>query len=204
MSYATIPSQESIDRTIAALKPRGVEVIVVDTKEQALEEVKKMIPAGSDVMTGSSITLEQIGIIDMLKSHNHPWKNLKDAIFAETDPTKQGMLRKQSVLSEYFLGSVHAIAETGEIVVASGSGSQLPSYAFSSNHVIWIAGAHKITPTLADAITRVREYVLPLEDKRMKSTGAPGSVIGKLLIIEKEIMPNRKLKLILVKEVLGF
>ena len=183
---------------------RNIEVTFVKNKEQALEEIKKTIPNGSELMTGSSITLDQIGFIDLLKSHNHSWKNLKDEIVAEKDPIKQNILRKQSVLADYFLGSVHAIAETGEIVVASGSGSQLPAYVFTSDHVIWVVGAQKIVPTLDEALKRVKEYCLPLEDERMKSTGAPGSAIGKLLIFEKEIMPNRKLKLILVNEVLGF
>ncbi len=128
----------------------------------------------------------------------------QDIILAEKDEAKQTELRKKSVSSEYFLGSVHAIAETGEMVIASASGSQLPAYVFTSNNVIWVVGAQKIVPTLSDAIKRVREYVLPLEEARMKSEGGWGSTIGKLLIFEKEINPDRKLTLILVNEKLGF
>ncbi len=89
------------------------------------------------------------------------------------------------MLSEYFLGSVHAIAETGEMVIASASGSQLPAYIFTSNNVIWVAGTQKIAPALPDAIKRVEEYVFPMEDARMKKEGAAGSTIGKLLVNEK-------------------
>lgn len=85
-----------------------------------------------------------------------------------------------------FLGSVHAIAETGEMVIASASGSQLPSYVFTSDNVIWVVGTQKIVPTLSDAMKRVREYTLPLEDARMKSEGFPGNTIGKLLIFENQ------------------
>jgi L-lactate utilization protein LutC len=123
----------------------------------------------------------------------------------EKDPAKQAVLRKQSVLADTFLGSVHAISETGELVIASATGSQLPSYAFTSNQVIWVAGAQKIASSLDDAINRVRQYVFPLENERMKSVGAPGSVMGKLLIIENEVpFLQRKVTLVLVKEVLGF
>ena len=62
----------------------------------------------------------------------------------------------------------------------------------------------KIMPNFDEAMKRVKEYVLPLEDSRMKSTGAPGSQIGKMLIFERETMPNRKINLIFVNEVLGF
>lgn len=107
------------------------------------------------------------------------------------------------VTAQYFLGSVHAVAQTGEIVTASASGSQVPAYAFSSPNVIWVIGVQKIVPTLDEAITRVREYVLPLEDARMKKAGFPGSIIGKLLTLEYEMMPNR-ITAIFVKEKLGF
>ena len=47
-----------------------------------------------------------------------------EAILAEKDPAKQALLRTQSALSDFYLGSVHAIAETGEFIIASNSGSQ--------------------------------------------------------------------------------
>ncbi len=134
----------------------------------------------------------------------HPWVNLKDAILAENNPVKQGQLRAQSTLAQYFLGSVHAIAETGEIVIASGSGSQIPSYAFSSRNVIWVAGTQKIVPNLDAALKRVREYALPQEHKRMKALGYPGGAITKLLIVEAEpAMLQRNVNLILVNHLVG-
>ncbi len=204
MSYNTIPSGDIIEKTLANAAGRNISVTLVDTKEEALAKVRSLIPDGAEVMTGSSTTLDQIGFVDLLKSGAHPWKNLKDAIVAETDPVKQAALRRESILSQYFLGSVHAILEDGRTLTASASGSQIPSYAFSSDNVIWVAGAQKIVPTLDEAFTRVHEYVWPLEDARMKSVGASGSVFGKVLLFEREVMPNRHVNLILVKEVLGF
>ncbi len=203
MAYDILPSKAAIDRTLEALKARGIGVRLVDDGEQALEELRKMIPKGDGVMTGGSTTLEQIGFTDLLITGRHPWKNLKDAILKEKDPAKQSRLRRESVLADHFIGSVHALTETGEAVVASASGSQIPAYAFSSNHVIWVVGAQKIVPDLDAGLKRVREYCLPLEDQRVKSTGGAGSMIGWLLIFEK-LMPFRKIDLILVNEVLGF
>ena len=83
------------------------------------------------------------------------------------------------------------------------TGSQLGPYAFTSAHVIWVVGAQKITPSFNDAIRRVREYVLPHEDKRMResSGGRMGSAIGKLLVIHQEVpFLNRKLTLLFVNE----
>jgi hypothetical protein len=101
------------------------------------------------------------------------------------------------------LGSVHAVAQGGEVVAASASGSQLPAYVFSSPHVIWIVGAQKITVDLDAAFRRLKEYVLPMEDARMKANNMGGSFIGKLVVFEKEAFPGR-ITLIFVKEKLGF
>jgi len=204
LDYDVLATQTQIERTAAAVKARGIEVEVVNTGADALRRIKQLIPAGATLTTGASITLQEIGLEALLVAKTHPWVNLKDAMLAETDPVKQMELRRQSTLAEYFLGSVHAIAETGEMVVASATGSQLPSYAFASPNVIWVAGVQKITPTLDDAMQRVREYNLPREDQHMKEMGYPGSMIGKLLIFEREApYLNRHITLILVKEILG-
>ncbi len=204
MKYDTLASKETVEKTMKALKPRGINTEFVNKKEDALNRLKKLIPPGAEVMTGGSTTLDQIGFTDMLKSGKHPWKNLKDEILAEKDPAKQTELRKRSVTSEYFLGSVHAVTEAGEILIANATGSALPSNSFSSDNVIWVVGTQKVVPDLEDGFRRLREYCVPLEDKRMKSIGYPGTTIGKILIFEREINENRKVTLIFVNEKLGF
>ena len=206
MDYASLPTQDRIQRTLEAVKGRGINAELVGTKEDALARVQALIPPGSLVMTGASVTLQQIGFEALLISGDHPWRNFKADLLAEKDPVKQSAMRRQGTLAEYYLGSVNALAETGELVFASGSGSQLPAYAYSSRNVIWVAGTQKIAPTLEDAIRRVREYVLPLEDQRQKSLGnQAGSRINRILIIEGEpAYLRRNLTLILVNEALGF
>jgi L-lactate utilization protein LutC len=206
MTYDTLPTPERVERTVEAVKARGIHAELVDTKEAALERVQALIPPGCVVMTGGSVTLQQIGLEEILISGNHPWRNFKEDLLAEKDPVKQSAMRKQGTLAEFFLGSMNALAETGELVFASGSGSQLPAYAYTSRNVIWVVGAQKIAPTLEDALRRVREYVLPLEDQRQKSLGnKAGSRINRILIIEGEpAYLRRNLTLILVNQILGF
>jgi hypothetical protein len=206
MAYNTIPDAERLQRTVDAVNRRGIHAELAQTKESALERVQSLIPAGAVVMTGASVTLQQIGFEALLISGNHPWRNFKADLLAEKDPLKQSAMRREGTLAEYYLGSVNALAETGELVFASGSGSQLPAYAFTSRNVIWVAGTQKITPTLEDAVRRVREYVLPLEDQRQKSIGnQAGSRINRMLIIEGEpAYLRRNLRLILVNQALGF
>jgi hypothetical protein len=206
MEYATLPTPERIQRTLEAVNAGGIHAELAGTKEAALERVQAIIPPGAVVMTGASVTLQQIGFEAVLIRGDHPWRNFKADLLAETDPVKQAAMRRQGTLAEFYLGSVNALAETGELVFASGSGSQLPAYAYTSRNVIWVVGAQKITPTLEDALRRIREYVLPLEDQRQRSLGnQAGSRINRILIIEAEpAYLRRNLTLILVNEILGF
>jgi hypothetical protein len=206
MDYATLPTLDRIHRTVEAVQARGINAHFVETKESALEHILEIVPPGAVVMTGGSVTLQQIGFEALLISGQHPWRNFKADLLAEEDPAKQSAMRRQGTLAEFFLGSVNALAETGELLFASGSGSQLPAYAYSSRNVIWVVGAQKITPTLDDAMRRLREYTLPLEDQRQKSLGNKGgSTLAKILIIENELpFMRRNLTLIMVNQLLGF
>ena len=205
MDHATLAGKDAQKTAADALRANGIEPIIVEKGSDALAKIKELIPGGASVMTGSSQTLEVIGLLYHLKEGKHGWNNLKDAILAEKDPAQQAALRKSSVLSDYYLGSVHALSETGELVIASASGSQLPHIVFTSPNIIFVVGAQKIVPTLADALRRVEEYVFPLEDARMKETGAPGSVLAKILIFKKEpAFMGRKVRLVIVNEPLGF
>ena len=203
--YEKLASQKAITKTIKSLKERGFIPEVVATKAEALARIKALIPKGASVMNGASQTLEQIGFIDYLKDSKNGWNNLKENILAEKDPVKQAKLRRESVLSDYYLGSAHAVAETGEMVFASNSGSQLPHLVFTSPNLILVVGTQKIAPKLSNALDRVKKHALPLEDARAKSIGWGGSFISKLLILNREFPAmGRKFHVILVQEKLGY
>lgn len=205
MNYTTLATDEIITKTSEALAERHVSVTVVENRAAALDKIRELVPASASIMNGSSRTLEEIGYIELLKSGTHAWTNPKDAILAEKDPTKQALLRKQSVISDYYVGSVHALSQNGEIVIASNSGSQLPHIVFTSPNVIFVVSTQKITPTLSDALDRLEKHVIPLEDARMKSVGYPGTYQSKTLIFRGEHpVMGRKFHVIFVKEALGF
>jgi hypothetical protein len=187
------------------LKSNGIDSFVVDSSSDALAKIKQLIPPGSSVMNGASKTLDQIGYIDYLKEGRHGWNNLHQAIVDEKDPTKQAALRRQSVLSDYYLGSVHALTEAGEFIVASNTGSQLPHIVFTSPNLIFVVGNQKIVPDMAQAMKRLEDYVVPLEDQHMLTKYGIHTLLSKIVIFKHENpMFGRKVTVILVKEPLGF
>jgi hypothetical protein len=101
------------------------------------------------------------------------------------------------------MGSVHAVTETGSLVIASASGSQLPGYAGGSLRAIWVVGAQKVVPDLSTALRRVEEHCLPLESGRAMTVYGKPSAINRLLILNAEPQPGRGIVLLL-REAIGF
>lgn len=200
--WERLPNQETVDETIRALNAHGFKAEIVPDRRAALDRVRSLIPAGAEVMTGSSTTLDEIGLVNALTTGDHPWNNLKAQIVAEKDREKQTALRRMATFADYFLGSVHAITKEGQMVAGSASGSQLGAYAFGGKNLIIVAGTNKITEDLDEALLRLREHSTPLEDRRMKSLGFPGTYLSKIFVYEGE--RQRNVHVILVNEKLGF
>ncbi|HEY6018714.1 MAG TPA: lactate utilization protein, partial [Candidatus Paceibacterota bacterium] len=207
MDFNALATDTTLEKLIAALKERNIEGRIVPSKEAALETIKELIPKGASIMNGSSRTLDEVGFIEYLKAGQHGWNNLHEGILAEKDPQKQAELRRQAILSDYYLGSVHAMTEAGELLIASNTGSQLPHIVYSSPNVIFVVSTKKIVPTLEDAKQRLVEHVMPLEDIRMKEVYGPeaGTKLNKEVIFHGEaVFTGRKITVLLVEENLGF
>lgn len=205
MKYNELANKSSVEKTAKALQKKDYKTVVVKRAEDALEEIKKIIPKGASVMNGSSVTLEQIGYIGYLNSGKHNWVDLHAKVTVEPDKAKRVKLRRESVLSDYYLGSVHALAETGEFAIASNTGSQLPHVVFTSPNLIFVVSTKKIVLTLEEALKRVENYAYPLEDKHMQVLYNQHTALNKIVIFRGETpMIGRHINFILVEQDLGF
>ncbi|MDD5340623.1 MAG: lactate utilization protein [Candidatus ainarchaeum sp.] len=201
--WSRMPGEAELAEAVDAISKRGIRVIVASSAGDALVKLKSLIPAGAEVMNGSSTTLGEIGYLDYLKAGKHGWKNMHLQILAEKDPQKQADLRRKAETSEYFIASVNAIAKTGELAGCDQSGSRVGAFPFAAKNLILVSGANKIVPDLPAALQRIREYVYPLENARAKKVYGSGTTLGKFVIISHEIFQGRT-TLILVKEILGY
>jgi hypothetical protein len=116
--------------------------------------------------------------------------------------TQMPELRKLISGPQFMLASASAVTESGPLVLASASGSQLGAVAFGANVVILVIGAQKIVHDLAEALRRVAEYCLPLEDQRAQRVYGAHSSVNKLLILNKETLG--RIHVVLVKAPLGY
>ena len=205
-SWNSIPSQETIDKTLAALSANGIEAAYVKTAAEARERVLAMIPKGSEVMSMSSVTVDSIGLGKDL-NESGTYESAKGKLYAMDQKTQGRQMRKYGAAPDIAVGSVHAVTETGSLVIASLTGSQLPAYAYGSGTVIWVAGVNKLVKDLEEGMKRLDEHVVPLESERArKAYGLPDgfkSYPAKVLVFNREVQAGR-VKLVLVGEVLGY
>ncbi len=175
----------------------------METGAQALARLKELVPLGTEVQTGSSTTLDQIGFTAWLKEHHESGRLHYFRAEVVKDAAERTANRRRGTQAEYFLGSVNALTVDGLAVVADQAGSRLGGYIYPAKRVIWVVGVNKMVPTLDDAIRRVWEVALPQEDARVRATGGEGSSVGKLAIFYNEPARDR-IRLLLVGEPLGF
>ncbi len=199
------PELPAIDEPLLrALTARGFDAQAVSSPEEALETVLGLLPLGALVSHGGSTTLEQIGLVDaLLASKSVRYGNAE--WLAEDDADRRFELRKRNcIFADVYLGSVQAVARTGQVVGCDAAGGRQGPYVWGPSRVIWVAGANKIVPDLDAAIRRVYQVALPLEDVRVREAGdAPGSNVNKLVVDEREQVAGR-ITLILVDAALGF
>ena len=117
-------SQERLQRAADALAANGFAVMRASDTAKAYEGVLGLIPDGSEVHHGASRTLELTGIAEALERSGR-FKPLRPRIWAMDRQTQSDEIRRLSAAPDVMLGSVHAVTETGSLMAASMSGSQL-------------------------------------------------------------------------------
>jgi L-lactate utilization protein LutB len=196
---------------IKALERRNMTGLYVKTTEEALERVVGLIPEGSKVGFGGSLSLDQIGVKDILRAGNY---HLIDHGMPGLSEDKAQGLRKESLLADVFLTSTNALTMDGKLVNIDGNGNRVAAISFGPTKVIVVAGINKIVPDLEAATRRIKEYVTPLHARRRDrpvpcaQTGAcvdchiPQRLCGIVCIIENQRQKDR-ITVVIVGEELG-
>jgi L-lactate utilization protein LutC len=200
--FAVVADDARVARTATALEGNGIGVIRAADADEAKRIVLDLVPAGAQVHNGASQTLEETGISEEIHNSGR-YDAIHPRIWSMDRETQADEIRRLTSSPDVMLGSVHAVTETGSLVAASASGSQLGPYASGAGKVILVVGTQKIVSDLDGAFRRIYEYVFPLEDARVEAAYGVRSSVNKVLIINREWTPGR-ITVVLVDEALGF
>jgi ketosteroid isomerase-like protein/L-lactate utilization protein LutC len=195
-------SAQRLERAAAALRANGFAAEILDDAAAARVRVKELVTEGASVLTGASETLRLSGIDEDLNASSR-YDAIRPRILAIDRATGADEIRKLVASPEFVVNSVAAVTETGSLVLASGSGSQIPANAGGAAHAVWVVGAQKVVPDLSTALRRVEEHALPLESARAQAVYGMPSAINRLLILNADPRPGRG-TVLLLREAIGY
>jgi LUD domain len=201
-SFAGPAPAPRLERAAAALTAHGFTVEILDDAAAARTRIKDLIPAGASVFTGASETLRLSGILADINASGR-YQAIGPRLMAMDRATQADEIRRLLASPDVEVGSVAALTETGSLVIASATGSQLPGYAGGAARAIWVVGAQKVVHDLDAALRRIDEYVLPLESERVQAVYGGPSAVNRVLILNAEPHPGRG-TVLLVREAIGY
>ena len=199
----TDPAPESrLERAAAALTANGFTALILDDAAAARARVAELIPEGASVLTAASETLRLSGIDADINASGR-YQAVKPRALAIDRDADPDAFRRLLASPDVIIGSVAAVTETGSLVIASASGSQLSGYAGGAARAISVVGAQKVVPDLSAALRRLEEHALPLENTRALAAYGVPSAVNRLLVLNAEYQPGRGIVLLL-REAIGF
>lgn len=198
-------------RVVKALESRNMEAYYVKTKEEALAKALELIPEGSSISWGGTMSAKEIGLTDALHKGNY---DVYDREQVETREEKE-QIAHQALNCDFFIGSTNALSEDGVLVNVDGNANRVAAFAYGPKNVLLIVGMNKVVKTEADAMSRARNEAAPINAQRFGvdtpcvkngscfNCKSPQCICCQILITRFSKVPKRT-KIILVDENLGF
>ena len=143
------------------LEDRGYIVTICETASEAAEYLNTEIDRQT-VGLGGSMTLEKMGLYDMLQSHNTVFWHQKTP---EGKTSKE--IRIAASQAAIYLSSVNGLAETGEIINIDGTCNRVSSIFYGHEKVYLVIGKNKLEKDYDSALYRARNIASPLNARRL-------------------------------------
>jgi len=189
--------EERIENLVRNWQKRNISGLYCNNKEEAVKKILEVIPQTATVGISGSVTLDQLEIVKRLESRGNKVFNQ----YKTAEKQESLEIRRQGTQADFYLASANAVSQNGELVFLSAFGNRTSGISNARN-VIIVCGLNKLTPNLAEALKRAKEYATPLNYKRL-DWDESRPMCCQVLVIEAEVTPDR-LKVILVGENLGF
>ena len=196
---------------IKNLEKRHMEGYYAATAEEALGVALSLMPEGSSVAWGGSMSCLDVGLLDAVKKGNY---EVIDRGEAAVSREKYKEIYGKICTCDFFLMGTNAVTLDGELVNVDGTGNRVAFLCFGPENVIVIAGMNKLCKTREEAVDRARNVAAPVNTVRL-GRKTPCTVTGKCedccspdcicdqIVITRQ-SKNGRIKVILVGEELGF
>lgn len=162
MTPKEIRNERLAQKIIKNLQRRNFEAFYCPTAAEAVEKVSALIPDGSSVTWGGSMTIRDMGLTEALHKRN---LNVLDRDLA-TDRDEAQRIYREAFSTDFYLSGVNAISEDGVIVNIDGNGNRVAAITFGPKKVILVVGLNKVTQDVQSAFARARSTASPINAAR--------------------------------------
>ena len=194
------------------LQSRHFDAYYCVTKEEALAKALELIPEGSTVGWGGTMTAANMGLLDAIRSGNYKALD-RDACATMEEREK---LQREIFFADAFITGANGLSLDGQMVNIDGTGNRVAPIIYGPQSVIVVAGMNKVEDTLADAMTRARTIAAPMNKQRFEALQTPCAVTGSCadcksvqsicnqIVITRNCRPEGRIKFVIVGEDMGF
>ena len=211
----TDPRKESFATTaqtlIKNLEKNKMDGYFCEDSNKAVELVKELVPEGSSIGWGGSVTFAETGAKAALEQGNY---NMLDRAKATDAKQAEEMIQKHLSCDTFFM-STNAITIKGELVNIDGNSNRLACLLYGPKQVIVLVGMNKLVKDIDDAINRIHTLACPPNATRLHCD-TPCANIGICgnchnddcmccnIVITRHNRHKGRIKVILIAEDLGF
>jgi len=204
--------EKRVEKTLDGLSKNNMKGIFVKDEDELLKVIKELIAENSIVGVGDSATLLETGILDLLRNGKY---NFLDKYQQGLTSEEKREIYIQNFSADTFLCSTNALTEDGTLYNIDGNGSRVAPMIYGPKQVIIVAGMNKLVQNKEDAERRVRNYVAPIDAKRLnKDTPctkighcvdckSPNRICNVFVTITRQFVKDR-IKVIIVGHTLGY
>ena len=195
-------------KVIKGLESRNMTGYYAATKADALKLALSLIPKGSSIAMGGSVSAAEIGLVDAVKGPDYRFIDRN----AATD-------KRAAMLAAYdadvFLTSVNAMTEDGVLINIDGNANRVSAIAHGPKKVVMNVGMNKVCKDADADMKRARNVAAPTNAQRFglstpcAKTGScmdcksPDTICCQFLMTRFSRHADR-IHVILVNDMLGF
>lgn len=156
--------RESMETAAEALRRNNMDAYVVDTADEVLPLIKGLLHTGDTVAVGGSRTLDELGVIDLLRGGDY---RFLDRYAPDLTREQVTDIFRESFHADAYLCSSNAVTLRGELYNVDGNGNRIAAMCFGPRSVILVVGCNKLVADLEEAQKRVKTMAAPLNAKRL-------------------------------------
>ncbi len=197
-----------VDKVIKNLEKRNMKGYHVRSRDELFDLLNELVPEGSTVANGGSMSLEELGVFAWLRGRD-------DITFFDRERDDRRKCMVAAFDSDVYFAGTNAVTEDGCLYNVDGNGNRVAAMIYGPKSVVVVVGVNKIVSDLDAAKERVRKIAAPANTVRLScdtpcaKTGecmdcnSPSRICCNFVVMSNQRVKDR-IKVIILDESLGY